>query len=117
MPHTQAFADLSILPWRPCAGTWSGATTDGQAGKRARLGAGPGAFIRLGAGGLGARAGADRQCLTCKEDCVAGDVVRWLPCMHVFHASSYIEVWLASAATCPICVRSVTDMLAIANPT
>lgn len=71
----------------------------------------------VGEGGLGARTGTDRQCLICKEDCVAGDVVRWLPCMHVFHASSCIDVWFAHAATCPTCGRNVRDLLALPNPT
>lgn len=59
----------------------------------------------VGPAGLGARTGADRQCVICNEDGAAGDVVRWLPCMQVFHTRTCFDFWFARAATCPTCGR------------
>lgn len=44
----------------------------------------------------------DEDCSICLETPVAGDFVRYLPCMHVFHQPC-IDQWLRCQAVCPVC--------------
>ncbi|KAJ2778782.1 hypothetical protein H4R18_004405, partial [Coemansia javaensis] len=54
-----------------------------------------------------------RECAICLDDIAPGDVIRSLPCPHVFHAAC-IDRWLLSqSSTCPLCKRDTAhDALA-----
>lgn len=47
------------------------------------------------------------QCSVCFEDYVAGEPVRKLPCLHVYHDPCIIP-WLELHGTCPICRSSLS---------
>lgn len=44
----------------------------------------------------------NRGCSICLEQFTSGDVVRTLPCLHIFHTQC-IDTWLRTQATCPVC--------------
>lgn len=46
------------------------------------------------------------DCLVCRERFVAGDVIRLLPCIHVYHRDC-IDPWLVTNRTCPTCTRRI----------
>ncbi|KAJ2009461.1 hypothetical protein GGI04_000433 [Coemansia thaxteri] len=45
------------------------------------------------------------ECAICLEDIHAGQVVRTLPCPHVFHAACIDRWLLGQSSTCPLCKR------------
>ncbi|XP_035896244.1 E3 ubiquitin-protein ligase RNF126-A [Anopheles stephensi] len=55
------------------------------------------------------------QCSVCFEDYVAGEPVRKLPCLHVYHEPCIIP-WLELHGTCPICRSSLTPEDGHAGP-
>ena len=46
------------------------------------------------------------SCSVCLEKAAPGEVMRTLPCLHMFHANC-ISKWLGSKATCPVCMYAV----------
>ena len=60
------------------------------------------------AGGGGGGGGEDKTCAVCLEEPVAGEVVRRLRCLHVFHLAC-IDQWLASSRLCPVCKLTVGE--------
>lgn len=58
----------------------------------------------------------ERQCSVCMEDFQLGDVVRSLPCHHLFHMDC-INPWLHLHNTCPICRKSLGTPAADAEET
>ena len=48
------------------------------------------------------------QCTFCLEEYDAGNMVKQLPCQHIFH-SPCLSAWLKSHNTCPLCRRTVKD--------
>lgn len=50
------------------------------------------------------------SCCICMETIVTGNVVRRLPCCHLFH-SRCIDKWLGVKGVCPVDQRAVKDML------
>jgi len=48
----------------------------------------------------------DYECTICLEDFMTGQKIRYLPCMHYYHAGC-IDAWLMKSFTCPRCMASV----------
>ncbi|XP_043277077.1 E3 ubiquitin-protein ligase Iruka isoform X2 [Venturia canescens] len=48
------------------------------------------------------------QCSICWEDFILAELVRQLPCKHIYHTPC-IEPWLELHGTCPICRQSLGD--------
>jgi len=44
----------------------------------------------------------ENTCPICLESLSVADVMRTMPCMHVFHKTC-VDTWLAIQGTCPIC--------------
>lgn len=61
-------------------------------------------------GERGIGAGGSSSCCICMETIVAGDVVRRLPCCHLYH-STCIDQWLGVKGVCPVDQRAVKDMV------
>mmetsp|Transcript_8569 Transcript_8569/g.16205 ORF Transcript_8569/g.16205 Transcript_8569/m.16205 type:complete len:138 (+) Transcript_8569:121-534(+) len=53
-----------------------------------------------------AQLGDNAICAICQEKFVAMDVVKTLPCKHVFHADCVTQ-WLAVSRNCPLCEQAV----------
>lgn len=51
-------------------------------------------------------AAATPTCAICLVDLAPGELVRDIPCRHLFHASC-LDPWLRLRGTCPYCVRAV----------
>jgi len=51
------------------------------------------------------------SCAVCMCEFEGGDKARRLPCGHLFHAAECIDRWLESHVKCPVCTRSVEEML------
>ncbi|CAG7818985.1 unnamed protein product [Allacma fusca] len=51
-----------------------------------------------------------RECVICMVDFTAGDKVRYMPCMHVYHVHC-IDDWLMRSFTCPSCMEPVDGAL------
>jgi len=47
-----------------------------------------------------------RECVICMCEFVSGDCVRYLPCVHTYHARC-IDHWLMRSFTCPSCMEPV----------
>jgi hypothetical protein len=67
-----------------------------------------------GSGGkaaAGEASGGAQSCVVCLDAFAKGDVLRSLPCLHLFHQFC-VDKWLEShEATCPICKLSIRDPL------
>ena len=64
-----------------------------------------------GKAAAGEASGGAQSCVVCLDAFAAGDVLRSLPCLHVFHQFC-VDKWLESQeATCPICKLSIRDPL------
>lgn len=50
------------------------------------------------------------ECVICMMELVAGEEVRYLPCMHTYHAVC-IDDWLLRSLTCPTCMEPVDAAL------
>jgi hypothetical protein len=50
------------------------------------------------------------SCRICFEEFAASDMVRVLPCNHIFH-DPCIDEWFGLRRTCPLCVRNVADLV------
>lgn len=61
-------------------------------------------------GERGIGAGGSSSCCICMDPIVAGDVVRRLPCCHLYH-SRCIDQWLGVKGVCPVDQRVVKDMV------
>ncbi|GAB0494907.1 hypothetical protein MMPV_006204 [Pyropia vietnamensis] len=61
-------------------------------------------------GERGIGAGGSSSCCICMETIVTGDVVRRLPCCHLYH-SHCINQWLGVKGVCPVDQRVVKDMI------
>jgi hypothetical protein len=48
------------------------------------------------------------SCLVCLENFNAGDEVKTLPCLHMFHTAC-IDEWLANSGVCPVCKFRVDE--------
>jgi len=48
----------------------------------------------------------DQSCSICLDNYVDGDILRRLPCEHVFHESC-VDTWLRLNGHCPLCKRRV----------
>lgn len=46
--------------------------------------------------------GAQVECTVCMDEYEEGDLLRALPCGHLFHCKC-IDRWLSSHSTCPMC--------------
>ncbi|KAM8843489.1 RING finger protein 11-like [Synchiropus splendidus] len=51
-----------------------------------------------------------RECVICMMDFEYGDPVRFLPCLHIYHADC-IDAWLVRSFTCPSCMEPVDAAL------
>lgn len=51
-----------------------------------------------------------RECVICMMEFVIGDNVRYLPCMHTYHAMC-IDDWLMRSFICPSCMEPVDAAL------
>ena len=49
------------------------------------------------------------KCMICLNDYAIGDVVKTLPCFHMFHPDC-INEWLGRSKLCPLCRASVEFM-------
>lgn len=50
------------------------------------------------------------ECVICMMELVTGEEVRYLPCMHTYHAVC-IDDWLLRSLTCPSCMEPVDAAL------
>ncbi|XP_001599953.1 RING finger protein 11 [Nasonia vitripennis] len=50
------------------------------------------------------------ECVICMMELVTGEEVRYLPCMHTYHALC-IDDWLLRSLTCPTCMEPVDAAL------
>ncbi|XP_058808282.1 RING finger protein 11-like [Phymastichus coffea] len=50
------------------------------------------------------------ECVICMMELVVGEEVRYLPCMHTYHAVC-IDDWLLRSLTCPTCMEPVDAAL------
>ncbi|KAH0951075.1 hypothetical protein HN011_001688 [Eciton burchellii] len=50
------------------------------------------------------------ECVICMMELLAGEEVRYLPCMHTYHAIC-IDDWLLRSLTCPSCMEPVDAAL------
>ena len=55
-----------------------------------------------------------KQCKICIEEFAPGELLRTLPCAHIFHQAC-IDHWLAANAICPICRIEIKDVLSFAS--
>ncbi|KAK2111623.1 hypothetical protein P7K49_011369 [Saguinus oedipus] len=55
------------------------------------------------------------QCPVCKDDYALGEVVRQLPCSHLFHGGCVVP-WLEQRDSCPVCRNSLTGQNTATNP-
>ena len=51
-----------------------------------------------------------KQCKICFEEFAPAELLRTLPCTHIFHQAC-IDHWLATNAICPICRIEIKDVL------
>jgi hypothetical protein len=51
---------------------------------------------------LRAAEGCQGECCICMDQYSAGQVVKTLPCLHVFHGDC-VDKWLKQSGNCPIC--------------
>jgi hypothetical protein len=42
-------------------------------------------------------------CAICLGQLEKGEVIRQLPCRHIFHSKACLDPWLASNPVCPVC--------------
>ena len=63
----------------------------------------------VGHAGVGGSAGAT-GCSVCLEEYAAGDCVRTLPCLHMFHGGC-VDPWLTAHASCPLCKTNPVDAI------
>ena len=47
------------------------------------------------------------ECAICQGEFEANEILRSLPCLHVFHAYGCLDVWLVSDGRCPVCLHAV----------
>ncbi|XP_041968001.1 E3 ubiquitin-protein ligase RNF126-like [Alosa sapidissima] len=59
--------------------------------------------------------GSGLECPVCKEDYSAGEMVRQLPCNHLFH-NDCIVPWLEQHDTCPVCRKSLSGQNTATDP-
>jgi E3 ubiquitin-protein ligase RNF11 len=52
----------------------------------------------------------NRECVICMMEFLEGDVIRYLPCIHTYHAQC-IDAWLMRSFTCPSCMEPVDTAL------
>lgn len=50
------------------------------------------------------------ECVICMMELITGEEVRYLPCMHTYHATC-IDDWLLRSLTCPTCMEPVDAAL------
>ncbi|XP_043281930.1 RING finger protein 11 [Venturia canescens] len=50
------------------------------------------------------------ECVICMMELTIGEAVRYLPCMHTYHATC-IDDWLLRSLTCPSCMEPVDAAL------
>ena len=55
------------------------------------------------------------QCSVCMEDFNCGELVRKLPCQHLYHTDCIVP-WLKIHATCPICRKELNNPTANGEP-
>jgi len=82
-----------------------GASAAELAASTAVCAAAPRAKGGAAAGGAGAE---DATCAVCLEEPAAGEMVRRLRCMHVFHVAC-IDRWLEASRLCPVCKMTVGE--------
>ncbi|XP_076462855.1 RING finger protein 11-like [Babylonia areolata] len=51
-----------------------------------------------------------KECVICMVEFAMGDMLRFLPCMHVYHKDC-IDDWLMRSLTCPSCMEPVDAAL------
>ncbi|NXC45766.1 RNF11 protein, partial [Penelope pileata] len=51
-----------------------------------------------------------KECVICMLEFTAGDALRFLPCLHTYHAAC-IDAWLLRSFTCPSCMEPVDAAL------
>lgn len=59
--------------------------------------------------------GSGLECPVCKDDYALGEIVRQLPCNHLFHDSCIVP-WLEQHDSCPVCRKSLTGQNTATNP-
>jgi hypothetical protein len=57
----------------------------------------------------------DESCAVCLMDFSGGDVIRRLPCKHLFHMSC-IDRWLLKNKRCPLCLNAIDNIIAPEAP-
>ena len=62
-----------------------------------------------GGGGMPVARALSKECSVCFEPLRQGDIVRLLPCEHVFHRGC-IDPWFARSTLCPMCRGAACEL-------
>ena len=50
-----------------------------------------------------------QECVICMVDIGVGEVIRYLPCAHLFHKNC-VDTWLMRNLSCPTCMEELTEV-------
>ncbi|KAL5281178.1 RNF11 family protein [Megaselia abdita] len=66
----------------------------------------------FGGSGSSSASAESKECVICMIEFVTGDQIRYLPCLHIYHARC-IDDWLIRSLCCPSCMEPVDAALLV----